>query len=452
MTQVTSGLQAAGNIDIEVLRLLSSTNVFVDLNDYLIELNIFEDLFSPTLHGTIMLSDSRNLPLNLFITGQELLMVKLTTPTLGVSIEKTFRVFSITDRVFVRDTNTQTYILHFCSQEAVLDSLIPIYQPFDGKITDVVSDIYTKYLSVPRNMILRDNKFESSEETTGLTIVNDTENSVSYISPGWSPIRNLNWLASKATPKEGKGANFLFWETTRSFYFGSIDYILKQYKEKEIVFGRYVYTAADTRDQTIERPKGSDVNKEIFNIESIEIIDQFDELSKYRDGYYANSVYAFDINRKSLEIYQYDHVQSFEDYSHTEQKNVASLNLKNAARNPESVRRLVSKGKYLFNGKANNVNEVNPSFWGNRRSNLKDISNMRMNIVVSGRTDIESGMTIYISVPTSEPRSQEDFSKSNEDPYMSGIYLITAIRHKITLINHSCIMEVAKDSINLEDR
>lgn len=451
MTQAIKPLSAAGNVDIETLRLISSNGLVVDLEDYLIELNLFEDIFASTLHGNIMISDSRNLITNLLIRGQEMLLIKLTTPTLGVSIEKAFRVFAVTDRKAIRDTNTQTYLLHFCSQEAVIDSLLPLYRPYSGKITSIVENIYTSFLSVPRNMIPQGDTYVTTDETTGLVLLNDTENKAEYISPGWSPIKNINWLASKAMPVDGKASNFLFWETSKSFYFGSIDFILKQYKEKEVFFGIYTYSPSGLKESGVERQKGQDVNKEMFLIDNYDIVDQFDEISNYSDGYYASSVYAFDINRKSLEYYVYDHLESFKDHNHTERENVFALQYDNTARNPESLKFFSSRGKYLFNGTKDNVGETYPRVYGRRRSTLKDFSNLRMNLTVPGRTDLECGMVIYVSIPSNEPRSEEDFAKDIEDPIYSGFYLITAIRHKITLLEHRCVLEVAKDSISIKD-
>ena len=41
----------------------------------------------------------------------------------------------------------------------------------------------------------------------------------------------------------------------------------------------------------------------------------------------------------------------------------------------------------------------------------------------------------------------EDLTKSNEDQYYSGNYLVTAIRHKINLLRHTMTMEIVKDSL-----
>jgi len=93
-------LQRAGQVNIEQLKLVSSNNEVVDLTEFLVELNIYEDIFSSHLYGDVLLTDSRNLIDDLNIHGEEFINVKLRTPSFDDkdTIEKTFRVFKISNR------------------------------------------------------------------------------------------------------------------------------------------------------------------------------------------------------------------------------------------------------------------------------------------------------------------------------------------------------------------
>jgi hypothetical protein len=53
---------------------------------------------------------------------------------------------------------------------------------------------------------------------------------------------------------------------------------------------------------------------------------------------------------------------------------------------------------------------------------------------------------IYVHYPKSGPRQESDKNKDIKDPLYSGLYIITAIHHRITLESHSMAMEVIKDS------
>jgi hypothetical protein len=107
------GLQRAGEVRIEQLKLINSSDKVIDLTEFIVELNIYEDIFKNYLHGDIVITDSRNIIDKFNIHGEEFLNVKLRTPSFPDSqvIEKTFRVYKLTDRTIVRDKNTQNFFL-----------------------------------------------------------------------------------------------------------------------------------------------------------------------------------------------------------------------------------------------------------------------------------------------------------------------------------------------------
>lgn len=225
------GLTRAGDIRIEQLILVASDNTAIDLSEFLVELNIYEDIFNNYLHGNIVITDSRNLIEKLNIHGEEVLIIKLRTPSLDeVSvIKKTFRSYKISDRKIVRDNNTQNYVIHFVSAELYLDVLLPLFTPFEGDIETVVENIFTNYIATAREYEISetDKKLKLKESLSPLIILNSSSNRVKFVSPGWSPFKCINWLASKAIPKDGNAKNYLFFESSKSFYFGSIEYIFK---------------------------------------------------------------------------------------------------------------------------------------------------------------------------------------------------------------------------------
>ena len=70
-------LQSPGDVDIQELFLVTAKGNYINLDSYLIEFNIYEDLFSNTLSGDIAISDSRNLIKELPIMGDEFIVIKL---------------------------------------------------------------------------------------------------------------------------------------------------------------------------------------------------------------------------------------------------------------------------------------------------------------------------------------------------------------------------------------
>ena len=75
------GLQKAGEVRIEQLKLINSSDEVIDLSEFVVEINIYEDIFSNYLRGNIVVTDSRNLIDKFNIHGEEFLNVKLRTPS-----------------------------------------------------------------------------------------------------------------------------------------------------------------------------------------------------------------------------------------------------------------------------------------------------------------------------------------------------------------------------------
>ena len=182
---VQSGIQSPGEISIDSLVIYSMNGNFISVLDYMVELQLYESIFSNVLSGELLLSDSANLIKALPIIGEELLILKAKTPTIsdGLSISKTFRIYSVEDRNLIRDQNTQIYKLKFISQEGIVDSLSPLFNPFKGTISDVVSQIYSENLAIERTYDLSANNDVSlNPNKTNLVILNETDNEVKFVS------------------------------------------------------------------------------------------------------------------------------------------------------------------------------------------------------------------------------------------------------------------------------
>jgi len=436
------GLQTPGEVSLEELLLISSSGVTVSLLDYFIELNIYESIFSSVITGEIVLSDSANLIRHFPITGEESLIVYAKTPgypsTEQYVISKTFRVFSVEDRVLARDQNTQVYKLKFISQEALVDSATPLFNSFKGKINDVVSKIFNTYVSVDRNLTYSNKSFSNGAKTQ-LFLLGTADNYVKFVSTGWSPIKCINWLAKKAIPIEGAACNFLFWESNKSFYFGSIETLFL----KGSSIGTYRYSPTSVSVGT------DDIAEKMTLITDLKILNGLDHVVGIDSGYFASKLISLNLYNKKQEVTAYDHTKEYKKYIHSTFKNPTPLF------NPDSVLkdvnthiRVYPKYPNLHTDAKKNINERMGEIYSNRLSNIKELDNLKLNIIVHGRTDVEAGQMIDITFPDMEPPSEDDMSQDKFDPKYSGRYLITAINHKINIFRHSMSMEVIKDSFD----
>jgi len=437
----TLGLDYAGQVDFETLKLISATGTFVDLDDYLIEFNLFEDIFSNFLHGQIQITDSNNLIAKLPIIGDEYLMVKFGTPALGVYFEKYFRVYSITDQKTVRDNSTQTYILHFCSIEAINDANIPIHKAFSGTISDVATEIYQKFLTYPRRMIIKDDKIIIDDNSSTPIFVTDTKNKVKFISPGWSPAKCINWLCGKSLPTEGRACDYLFWESTQGFFFTNIENIFITSYREDIFRGEYFYIPVGTKQHNKPFDK-------MFLAESFQVVNFIDNLKNYNSGFFGSRLVTLNLLNKEVSVTDYDYLKEYTKFTHTEGQNATPPFTLGGINSPAAHTKFYPISEKLFTGVQRNVNEDIKDVYGNRLTKLNELNNFKINITVPGRSDMYAGALIKFHYPDVGVKNKT--SDESDDSLYSGIYLVSAIRHKINYKTHMMVLELVKDSLSIK--
>jgi hypothetical protein len=364
-------------------------------------------------------------------------------------------VYKVSDRNIVRDNNTQTYILHFVSVEVYFDILLPLYTPFEGKITDIAKRIFIDYIAENRDYDFKgagpDSKVTETGHDTPMYILNEASNDVKFVSPGWSPFKCLNWLASKAIPKNEKAKNFLFFETNKAFYFGSIEYLLKDVFENKNYIGEYSIAASNQE----RNPEGRDVNREYMIAKDVEMIETADTIKNYTNGYLASRLITLDVINKKYTSVEYDYTEEYTKQFHTsgDGSKAVPIFAKNGLRNPYTHTSFYPVNPKLYQQSKtdyfkNNVSEKMGEIYGNRRSSLMDISNLRISMTVPGRTDVEVGNMLKFNYPGLGGRDNGDVNSELLDTQYSGYYLITAIHHKINKITHFMTMECVKDSLH----
>ena len=437
----------AGDVKIEEITIISSLGMTFQIPQYLVELNLYEDMFRSGLYGNVLIIDALNLAEVVPMRGEEFLRLKIRTPSMKAQIYKTFRIYAVTDRRMLGEPNKQSYVLHFCSPEIYIDVLSPIWKSYKGKISDVVGDIYKTHLQTSRN--------GEPDDETPLIILGETLNSIKYISPGWTPVQNINWLATRSIGDGYKNPGYLFFESSKAFYFANTETIIDQTIQTKGIYNNYIYTPQNLSYKDPEKPSVEyikDVDTEYKKIESLEVLETLNHLKATQAGYFANRLFTVDVLKKDYAIFDYDHVGNYNDYAHLE--NIGNLTNPEimpmsaaTARNPAAAAAFYPRSLALFDDQPNNVSEIIQEIVTRRRSTLSEYDNLKLLITVPGRTDAEVGNVIYLNYPNIKPRDKDDAALGNQDPMFSGFYLVTAIRHKFTLIKHTMTMEIVKDSI-----
>ena len=172
------------------------------------------------------------------------------------------------------------------------------------------------------------------------------------------------------------------------------------------------------------------------------------------DGMYANRLVVHDAFNKTIKTHDFDYLKDFEKGYHTEttgDENDADKHvLPNAKYNdtdkglneyPNSKKMVVTETSKVHNDyEFVPTSETLPKIVSQRKS----MQNLNLSMLVYGNTLLNAGDVINFNVPL-----MRSGDKIIPNPYVSGRYLIMAIKHTMALETgtHEMVLKCMKDSV-----
>lgn len=413
----------------------------IDLRLIFEELNIYEDIFSNTLSGNIVINDSLNLPEKLAFSGYESLQIKFEVPSLGGPIDKTFWIYKQSATTLVQH-RAQMYVLHFASPEFIIDTLTKISQSWKNEPQEnIVKDIVSSYL--------KSNKEVSVEETAYRQHL---------VVPNWSPFHTINWITTRAVSKTNQSANFLFFETMDGFHFRSIETLMEQAPAKHPL-----KPEADLH-YILHPSNYNDFNpiENFVAIEGYSYDDTFDIARNMSVGMYASKLTTYDITTKKIEEFPFKLNENWKNHTHTDPSEIqGKLTLPVTESNDpnkfsffESIDQrqiLFPKHSYQYGigeKTEEDKSEDHVETWLPLRiSQLQQLTSVRLNIVVPGDTKRRVGDIVFVEIPSPKEISSSSEKEEIYDKYKRGKYLIVSIRHQLVKTGYRLHLRLVKDSV-----
>jgi len=289
----------------------SEVGVAIELKDIYSEINIYEDLFTNTLSGNIIVIDTVNLLSKMPVVGYEVIKIKYKTAMDFSDLSEdgiktlTFRVSGISPRSTTSNRKTEIYTINLVSEVFYNDLTRKVNKSYSGNIQSTVKSIFDSYI-VPYDMNFSD-YFPKPILDINSNIVNDYK----CIIPGWSPFRSINWLLSKAfSSKKYTDVSFLLYQDSNTEKF--IITTLNDLFDNSLISQVYYYgdVFANQNTETGERNRTN-----IFNIaHKLSISNTFNILDNISSGLYSGSVYSHDLIKKEIRSDKY----SYNDFAFTD--------------------------------------------------------------------------------------------------------------------------------------
>ena len=412
-------LRYAGDVNIEKVDIITPKGVYQNVRNQVIQLRIFEDIFSPFITGSVVLKESFDLQSLLPLIGEEFIEIKISTPTLDKPISGLFHIYKMNDKVNIGD-RAIGYELNFISAEALVDSNKRISKVFSGKISDIV-----------RTFVV--DKIDGLESKKKFNVEN-TRNTIKYVSPYWGPIQNLTFLSDNSI-SENQSPSFLFYENRDGFNFRSLESLYKTNSYQQFVMDKY------SRDSFPQGGNALNILEDYKRVGEIDFIESYDYMDRLSGGMYTSKLISYDSTKKTYTVKNFDIKNKF--------KNQIHLN-PNPLFSDKAVGR--SNAKHILFPRAFETftsfgDTTNARVVQERISFLKMAEAQKVNISVPGRCDYTVGQIAELTLYKKQPMKKSDRHEDLIDDVNSGRYLVAAINHQISVDGHTCFIELIKDSM-----
>ena len=447
-------IEFAGDYNLDNVFLHNHMGEITDIKRVMVELNIYESIYSNGLTGSIVVGDAQNLIGKLQINGTERISFKLSTPgtenqrdMVDASVETghPFHIYKITDRRQL-NSNTLLYTLHFASREFMRNLRTKVSQTYRGNIAYQVMKIL-----MDENYL--DSKKEVSYEPTGN--INDV------VIPNMRPFDAINMIAKKTLPEKSGGVGYYFYETTKGLYFRSWDNMVSvKGSHTRAVKQEFFYMPMNVNDETIE----DKINHDYKSVESYRFINNFHDIAANTVlGTYGHKAITYNLYDKSYKQDTFNYELEYGNSKHTDHtssrhdkdkyavatESIVDTDDKKISDYPESRVSLQTTTQFLHGdsdtgaGYGLDVAQDGLKLIQGISQRSQIVNGTTLHMVVKGQSYLEPGDIINFRLRSVDEKNPD----GQQDPQYSGKYIITKIRHQVNDVKYTMALECVKDSV-----
>lgn len=434
-----SELQFAGEFLVEECKIVSTTGEIYDIMEIVEEINVFENIYTATISGDIVIKDTTNIVRNFPIIGEERLILKIQTPQSSPKPETTIDytlspliIYKINSQ-FSSGETAQIVSLQFGSIEGFRNQTSRVSQSFSGVPSTIVEKI------------LRDENYLRSKKTF---YYEPTANNAKMVFPNIRPFKCIKHLSNISNSTlNNSSPSYLFYETTKGYHFRTYDSMCRE--EPKFYFKENIGGQLD------EKGVGN-VQLELDTLVDYQRVSSKDTVKNINSGMISSKLITHDVYNKRLDLYKYDYLSNFDRDIHPD--NGESRPIISEAKDPDNGKSLTdhedtklfvvstASGYSFSEGTNYPYQSDNQSQTLQRKKARKEQfeNGSILNIEINGQTFIQAGDKVNLEITANSAVSDE-----REDKQLSGNYIVTHLRHTFTKsqqLKHKISMQVAKDS------
>ena len=404
----------------------------IDISGIFEEINIFDSIMMPVMSGNVLIKDSVGLSGKLLFDGSESILIDIVKSEKSeiAAFKKAFRIFKQSNRK-EDGLNSEIYTLDFVSDELMYSDQQRVNQSYETTYTEIVKKILVDYLKVSPN-----NLGGYFDNTSGIRKI---------VIPNLRPLEAIQWCAKRSVDIN-RSPNFMFYQNLTGYNFVTLSKLLTQEDILDIKF--------EAKNQ-----KGNNPINEISSARTIEVVKQADGIEKTRSGVNAGKFIGFDPITRTVGVKNVGFGDHYNKMKHAnENPNVSVIDNRGGVKNVEAFD---SKKSVSFFSTArqysNYIKKYDPTsiskddntedYIFQRKAILTNLMSKRLKIAMPGNFQLTSGFNVNVIAPNFGIKEK---GGDNNDPSISGKYIIVASRQIIGYDKHETILEVATSSTDNE--
>ena len=421
---------------LSTLTVTIKNGLIISLSNSFNRIEIYEDIFSPSITGSISIYDYVGGLEKYMFSGGETINMTVLKPgdSNEILISRNDLIVYEVSKVKFSGENVQTYDLLFTSKSAISSQKKRLYKSFgdDRGLKSILSKIYSDINSAS-NLNLN-------------TIDPEIKISKPFVSPGYTPIEAISQLARRACILEDY---FVFFEklcgrnsSDFKHVFISLGSLKEFWKSNNLPKLVYQPTQDYLKKQT---------NRNIL-IKSFMIENNFQHLERMQSGFYNSRIRQVDPYSRTYkdEIISYKNIALDTDFytNRILETNNEFLKYENSYPEYPGERLIVKPINDILEEKLSWIKY--DTYGGLLNSGIRVLAD-----IPGSDNRISVGYAIELVVPSRVAKAQSlEQTIMTEDEFYSGKYLVTAVRHSFTKETYTKKIELSRGSlkINLDNR
>jgi len=443
------GYKVDGDVEVESATLILGNLQVVDISQLATEVNIYQNLFNHYIEASFVMDDSFNLFANGY-TGNEVIEISFRNAVgTGVTpepefVRHIFHIYEISDKKRISEFR-EVYIINCVSPEMYQTTPRKISRSYGpSTISEMVKKINDEYVY---NKDAKD-YYNNLSKVFGYTkrkdlTLDDTSGQQQLVIPSMPVDDAIDFLSNEADSPDHLPF-YTFYEDANGFKFKNVSNLVDQPVTETYHHLPMRNTIPNNNIEELEEELGQNLD-DTFKIISYNVVQQSNILKNANYGMYKSKTLNLDIHRRSTKEVIYDYDTFGDKFKQIENKvlggsdgePVFALTTTRFSHNSDST--LVAENH--IPKRINTTKAITDSY-------KRSIFNVIMEVTVAGNDKINVGQIIELMFY----RTIDDTVSFDEyDKYLSGKYLITKARHKLsgakTGVDYVTVIECTRDGI-----